>query len=294
MSEAKPQAGQWLVMNDDPDERVFLVGKTADGKWVIEWEDGSTSVDGYDLADWRHEPSCTGWDWEPDPFEVPDERANHYLAEQLGIAPGVSKVEEAAESWPKYYRGKNWAKTDAFVRFDGPGPDQSVMVLSDGRQVGGQPFKFADVPDSVARHSWYELTEQEAKALVESPDDWVIQDRVPFRSGIDESRWVFTGLGPSQWKNFSVTSNPSRVYGVDSSGDLYEIRCRRKDLPPLPPTAPPADIPPTTIPVRLWVSHRLTFEGGDWPIRCGKQIPSGVGHHVEIKVGANGFYIEKE
>lgn len=60
--------------------------------------------------------------------------------------------------------------------------------------------------------------------------------------------------------------------------------------------SPVAPAPPVlqAIPVRLWTSHRVLFEGGDWPVRCGEQIPTGIGHHVEIKIGPNGFYVEKE
>jgi hypothetical protein len=148
----------------------------------------------------------------------------------------------------------------------------------------------------------YQLTEEEAEKIiaentpvpkpapvVEPPDDWVelCDPEHILRMAVDE----YFDDGPVNGWMPIVSSAGKRIADCTS---MHKFRCRRKHLPPPPPTAPPADIPPSTIPVRLWTSHRLTFEGGDWPVRCGEQIPTGVGHHVEIKVGPNGFYIEKE
>jgi hypothetical protein len=53
--------------------------------------------------------------------------------------------------------------------------------------------------------------------------------------------------------------------------------------------SPPA---PKKIPVRLWVSHRMTFEeGADYPVRCGDQPPSGPGSWAEIHHSPDGFYL---
>jgi hypothetical protein len=50
--------------------------------------------------------------------------------------------------------------------------------------------------------------------------------------------------------------------------------------------------PAKKIPVRLWVSHRMTFEeGADYPVRCGEQPPSGPGSWTEIHSSSNGFHV---
>lgn len=57
---------------------------------------------------------------------------------------------------------------------------------------------------------------------IESPDDWVTQDRVPCRPGIDQFR---SGDGGA-WIN---PLSYNHVHGVGGA----QLRCRRKDLPPV-------------------------------------------------------------
>lgn len=65
--------------------------------------------------------------------------------------------------------------------------------------------------------------------VVESPDDWVVQDRCPYRPDLDEYRYLFSGKEVGGW---TTTSSLTNLHGhVDSFGDKLEIRCRRKDLP---------------------------------------------------------------
>jgi hypothetical protein len=119
----------------------------------------------------KHLPSCTGFDWvEPPVVADPnEERHRHYMAEQLGICPGVQKP-------------------------------------------------------------------------VESPDDWVTQDRVPFRYKTDQFRWVDrNGSVIYDWATVesSVDDGVERTDGeTHPSGDRFEVRCRRKDLPPLKEVLP--------------------------------------------------------
>ena len=65
----------------------------------------------------------------------------------------------------------------------------------------------------------------------ESPDDWVTQDRVPERVGVDEWRFTYEPYSPSCWV---LSGNGQASYG--KHGDKVgvcrlEVRCRRKDLP---------------------------------------------------------------
>ena len=121
---------------------------------------------------------------------------------------------------------------------------------------------------------------------VESPDDWVVQDRVPYRKEFDECRWD----SDSPWMKYQSTPESYR-HGYESTGmmrKVLQVRCSRKDLPPLPSPLPPAK----KIPVRLWVSSRMSFEeGADYPVRCGDQPPSGPGRWVEIHHSLDGFYV---
>jgi len=68
---------------------------------------------------------------------------------------------------------------------------------------------------------------------VESPDDWVTQDLVPSRRGIDELNWIFSGERHGSWVPFR--NGPPITHGVtDKCGDIGQVRCRRRDYPQKP------------------------------------------------------------
>jgi len=73
-------------------------------------------------------------------------------------------------------------------------------------------------------------------APVESPDDWVTQDRVPGRLGIDYQHWS-PAWGVDHWRDITVMdhANGKRHGYIDGAGDTLNLRCRRKDLQPVPP-----------------------------------------------------------
>lgn len=66
---------------------------------------------------------------------------------------------------------------------------------------------------------------------VESPDDWVVQGRCSYRPDLDEYRYIFRTGPVGGWTK--TVSLVHRHGHVDSFGDKLEIRCRRKDLPPI-------------------------------------------------------------
>ncbi len=83
----------------------------------------------------------------------------------------------------------------------------------------------------------------------ESPDDFVPQDRAPARPGIDERRWLYQGyqrLHASllRWEDCHTTKGnfgARAVHGFEhplTPGMRLELRCRRKDLPPIPEPKP--------------------------------------------------------
>lgn len=92
--------------------------------------------------------------------------------------------------------------------------------------------------------------------------DWVTQDRVPARPGIDQRRWV----GPDgtvdpedDWEDcgFMVRMYKTKCcHGDVRSGNRLELRCLRKDLPPMPEVWP--KYYETTVPGELAFLRRDT------------------------------------
>lgn len=75
---------------------------------------------------------------------------------------------------------------------------------------------------------------------VESPDDWVVQDRVPRRPGVDEYRRVDYKGNSIAWCK-AESNLPSLSHGhIDVFGNRLEVRCLKKDLPEIetPPVQP--------------------------------------------------------
>lgn len=89
---------------------------------------------------------------------------------------------------------------------------------------------------------------------VESPDDWVIQDRVPAREGIDfgwnvsakdfdvyvpDDRWKWSISGSYTGRMHG--SYGGRMHGSYGNMSRLAVFCRRKDLPPVPPVVDPGE-----------------------------------------------------
>lgn len=203
----KPEAGQWWASTMG--NRVQIVGVKADGMVVFETRGGNYNdehiqeITGF----WTHMKDCTGWDWQPDtepewfdltPFD------EHVLRENV----------------------------DYFLSAIDAGAWKVVRVL-DGETVGDIKDCGYTLFRCLLKDAPPELV---AKAKqTESPDDWVTQDRVPARPGIDERQWVQydgTALGWVPVKKIGCWSGMK--HGDVIHGDRLELRCRRKDLPPLP------------------------------------------------------------
>lgn len=134
-----------------------------------------------------------------------------------------------------------------------------------------------------------QITKEQAEALVkkkpvESPDDWVTQDRVPPRDGMDQVRW--SNWPEDRWISPCGPWEDPEMHGFHDKEDdtVLSVRCRRKDLPAY--AAPPL---PERTPVTLWVP-----EGGDWPVRVSftGEKPKGIGSWVKVCVGTDGFFVE--
>ncbi len=237
----RPTAGQWYEWQGN---RVYCVGQDSLGHTIVNYECGTINVLRGKLVDeLQHLPDCTGWDWAP-------------------------------ETFPQY-----WTKIDptdtkiAFVRrID---RNTAVVVYPDGTDRG---------PDSWYQSDRTRLTEAEALALLdkpqpaEDPEEWVVQDRVPARVGVDEFRW-------SCWQgyHFHVVQDTNIASGMKHGqvheGSTLSLRCRRKDLP----------APKRTVTVPKWLvidDQGLTF------IIEQSEAPSGSSYIEVSKVGETTYEIE--
>lgn len=95
----------------------------------------------------------------------------------------------------------------------------------------------------------------------ESPDDWVVQDRCPYRPDLDEYRYLFSEGGVGGW---TKTSGLTDLHGhVDPSGGKLEIRCRRKDLPVI--ESPDDWVVQDRVPARATDRGAWVDRGEDYP-----------------------------
>lgn len=130
------------------------------------------------------------------------------------------------------------------------------------------------------------------KSAEPDPEEWVTQDRVPDRTGIDQWRRVDSKHGNTEWEP-SVDGPSKYMHGhttkACNSNAVFEVRCRRKDLPPLPEQPPK----PNRIPVRLY------WYDGNVVARYDHSPPTDPSF-VEIKfdpqrhISDSGFYVELE
>jgi hypothetical protein len=241
----KPNVGQWWVnvVGDPPRVHktgiVLFVGR--DSKKRLLWEDcqGHIETDyNLDWSGWHHEPACTGWDWVPE-------------------------VKEEFPQWYSYKTGPFESNNDPYlVRVDSAGK-QSFVHRSGKVDNVTYPYKPKELVENVRSGAWKRLSQQEAdealhppklipadvvnalcssirketKAeVVESPDDWVPQDRVDYRTGIDQLRWVDSNGSPlksnlGQWATLHNDVSRKLAHGLEDGKDRLEVRCRRKDLP---------------------------------------------------------------
>ena len=279
-TQKQPQAGEWWQQQDGT--RYLCIATNQRGETIWQVKDGGfrSLIGDHNWKHWQHLPDCTGWDWQP-------------------------------EVWPKWYvptqspRMSGCVKYIAYYRCDTK--NGGITVHTDGSQFTWEDW---DNPDMKK-----EVTEAEALARVtpqESPDDWVTQDHMPDRPEIDEWRWV----GPnhtSSWYKSVRNQQPYHRHGYKDEDSVFEVRCRRKDLPPL---ASPVEHPsnqqlfemvanlrdqmdamskrkesplpsPKCVPVRLLCS---TEDVGSVIWRMSDD--PGYAGETEIKHDANGFYVE--
>lgn len=124
---------------------------------------------------------------------------------------------------------------------------------------------------------------------VESPDEYRILREDEQTVATDERMY------PDGYRTWTAMT---AMDGWESGMTVKELRAkfvswnsvvvRRKVVPPQPQ--------PKRVPVRLWVSHRLESEHGDWPMRCTPASEEfddgGRSPWLEIRHDGHKFYIE--
>jgi hypothetical protein len=274
---AQPQPGQYWQTQDGK-LRVYVHGVTQLGTVLAEMPSGQwVDIDvNQMLADWRHLPGCDSFDWQPTRypryFETHNRENYAFLRQdsatdfvlvqhdgtgrevtevtladrvQITETEAMSRIVSSVPEWPKYVTNPTgWACDTAYLRRDSE--EVCVRVTTSGVEHPNWWDEQRD--ETVHRGTWKYITEAEAKSRieppkpVESPDDWVTQDRVVPRNNIDLWCWIEAGKTPHEhdWQkgvsNFHRHKHGDREY--PSCSEILHVRCRRKDLPPVEPPKP--------------------------------------------------------
>lgn len=264
MSETKkPQAGEWWRTRDN--ERVYVT--TVLPEWCL------TS---FPVIGLRNTYGDSTEEYTREGFYTCAAQPNmNDLVEHLHNCTGFDWVEPPAEVWPKWYSAFEEDSRTAYVVRNKDGTCNNVG--RDGKAWSGRRWDSLDDDRE-------EITEAEALARiipptpVESPDDWVTQDQCLPRAGTDQWRWMRDdGTSYCDWMHCSLGRDVK--HGFKESLFTLQVRCRRKDLPPLP--EPKAE----RAPVRLWINNEdgVVFQS-DVRVLAGDE---------EIHHDANGFYVER-
>jgi len=193
-----PQAGEFWEWAG---ERLRIIGTRNDGRIVGENQAGGLEMSCH-IFDMTHLPDCDSFDWQP-------------------------------ETFPQWYEPLLDANAAYGIRTN---KTELIVVHHDGRRV---VRTWEPIDDHRKK-----ITQSEAESRikkpepVESPDDWVTQDRVPARVGIDSEHWSNWAAGewhviwPSQ-----ISANRKMMHGhVDEQEDTLSLavvvatchRCHRK------------------------------------------------------------------
>lgn len=148
--------------------------------------------------------------------------------------PASVPVQEHAETWPKFYVCNLYSP--GYYRCDSQ--YKVWHIAPEGTEKQQTPASTLS-----QKAIWTEVTEAQAKARinpVESPDDWVVQDRVPARPGIDRGWWSSDDPPADKSYCWAVLENIGNglVHGYRNDiGLTLSVFCRRKDLPAVPEPA---------------------------------------------------------
>lgn len=198
------EVGEWWEYNG---VRIYIAGKTVAGALVCEHKgQGLSQMRQGDW--WKHLVGCTGFDW-------------------------------VEETYPQYWTSLDNPELDGFVYAVRTGPAEwgdFYFVGADGSTTGnisGSRWR-PEVRTQITKEQADKLLKDRRKA--KEDDEWVTQDRVPDRPGIDEWRWVGKNGPCSNWYKSKKGQARFEMHGTidEATGQIFEVRCRKKDLPPMP------------------------------------------------------------
>jgi hypothetical protein len=257
MSGKKPQAGEWWRCDDNSIARV--VGVKINGVVAAEHECGTMTFHSRTNL-WTHLPDCTGFDWQPETFP------QYYINVKWGFCDAAYVVRDTKTTY--YGVQENGERHPATLEWDAVN-DQLVVQLD-----------------------WKQVTQAEAESRVkkpepvESPDDWVTQDRVPARPGIDQRAYLRatdTEVDADGWMDAAAMQwSQMPIHGHRVNGFTIQVRCRRRDLPPIPQKTPKPNY------VRLW-THRTS---GTVCTATDERYLKYPDIWTELKHDGTGFYLE--
>jgi hypothetical protein len=249
----KPEAGEWWFSADMFHRRFirrFIVGRDSGGGLC--YQDFSYKTNCFrsdeEFSGWHHEPDCDSWDWKPEVF-------------------------------PQWYRAVTSITSARFHRRDSK--TKTVGVDRDGSE-----WSWDYEWNESDRHLYVQLTKEQAEALltpVESEDDWVTQDVVPARLGIDKCWWGdITQPVNEMWTASSGSSAEGKSHGyLNRSGIMLSVFCRRRDLPKT-----------QTVNLKLFVDADAAKYQTPFNVVCSQNAMTGT-RFTEIKSDSNGgLFIE--
>lgn len=140
--------------------------------------------------------------------------------------------------WPKYYTAN--PPYDSVIAYIIRDSQNEYRMMNCHGTISPNMHRWLPFDDQVRT----QITKEQADAILaekrpkpaEDPDEWVTQDRVPARPGVDERRWKNRYDVPDDWGSCSGLSQDAYHGLITGSGHRLELRCRRRDLPRKPET----------------------------------------------------------
>lgn len=126
----------------------------------------------------------------------------------------------------------------------------------------------------------------------QDPEEWVVQDRVAPRKGLDEVHW--SDWPGDLWVGAIVDWEKHKRHGHFSraTDSTLSVRCRRKDLPPLGESCNAVGVPqqPAKKRVRLWIPREHNSRSATFATIDDKEMNKALWQ--EIKHDGKGFCVE--
>jgi hypothetical protein len=228
MNEQKrPMAGEWWFLSGSEagdaakNAGYFVKHALPDGTFIVQEDEHTipSECSIWTMSDFEglvHEPLCNGWEW-----VVPERQETSESADQLLLLTAEHDyLKSAMKNVRTEMRKVFGVTTRRFASICG------VTCEQLSKWTGDVP---EEKPDFLCK-----IDEQNCSAPA-SPEDWVTQDKVPARPGIDERRYRYSDGSCGAWDDSAVMnwSKPAKHgdRSLGGSSAVVELRCRRKDYP---------------------------------------------------------------